>query len=414
MTEHSGTTSRKQRGQIMPLTLAGVVLAAILMIMLANLGNKVTEKSIVVNAADAAAYSGATWVAQHLNFMAYTNRAMIANHIGVGHFVAYMSWIRYIEEVSERVDDIGQFIPIVNLYTEALEEFATLLRELAEIEGEIYVPLVDKLNLFYSTAQVEAHAFINPERVDGVMQAAAEQLDPEIRINDLGALGTLNSVAATPIVAAIGLQAVNLVSFAEPLQVDDRDGEIRELVELTYQRGNMSREWLTDRGWKLPLGSNAIKKEFDTDHTLSNDLGNWETKDELVVETLFGKGPEITLASGTASAREFQDDYEGIHRYYNLSEEQPDDHVLPVIAFASKQQTAVKTIEVYDFRSKDVPLSGLAIAHVEHNRPDEGFPLTINDEYANLYNPFWQARLVGTSLFDITEAFPDVELPDFD
>lgn len=404
---------RNQRGQIMPLTLAGVVLAAILMIMLANLGNKVTEKSIVVNAADAAAYSGATWVAQHLNFMAYTNRAMIANHVGVGHFVAYMSWTRYIEDVSERIDEVGQFIPYINAVTEALEQSATLFRQLSELEGEIYVPLVDEVNQFYSAAQVEAHAFINPERVDAIMQAAAEELDPRIKINDLGALDALNAVAATPILAAIGLQSTNLVTFAVPLEVDDRDGEIRNLVERTYRKGDMSREWLTDRGWKQSIGINTAKKEFDTDHALTNDLGNWETDDELIVETLFGFGPNIRLASGDASAREFRSEYKGIGRYYNLSEESPDHHFLPIIAYASKRQTEVKTTEVYEFRSTDIPISGLAIAQVEHHRPDEGFKIIGGDEYANLYNPFWRARLVGTSLFDITKAFPEVELPDF-
>lgn len=85
----SGNTKKAgfflQRGRIFPVALSGVILSGMIMLMIGNLGNRITEKSITVSAADAASYSGATWVAQHLNFMAYTNRAMIANHVGVGH-----------------------------------------------------------------------------------------------------------------------------------------------------------------------------------------------------------------------------------------------------------------------------------------------------------------------------------------
>ena len=45
-------------------------------------------------------------------------------------------------------------------------------------------------------------------------------------------------------------------------------------------------------------------------------------------------------------------------------------------------------------------LSGLAVAQVEYRRPRLGFPsLGDNaDEFANLYNPVWQARLVSSGI----------------
>ena len=81
-------SAKRQRGQIAPVALFGVLIASATLVMMYNTGQKVTEKSQVANAADAAAYSGAVWTARHLNFMAYTNRAMIANHAAVGHFVS--------------------------------------------------------------------------------------------------------------------------------------------------------------------------------------------------------------------------------------------------------------------------------------------------------------------------------------
>lgn len=48
----------------------------------------------VQNAADAAAYSAAILTARELNFMAYTNRAMVANQVTIGQFAAFESWGR--------------------------------------------------------------------------------------------------------------------------------------------------------------------------------------------------------------------------------------------------------------------------------------------------------------------------------
>lgn len=113
-----------QLGQIAPVALFGVLIASAALMLMYNTGQKVTEKSQVANAADAAAYSGAVWTARHLNFMAYTNRAMIANHAAVGHLVSYVSWIRYIDDSIEYIDRITQFIPYVGQYVDMVEQVA--------------------------------------------------------------------------------------------------------------------------------------------------------------------------------------------------------------------------------------------------------------------------------------------------
>ena len=99
------------RGQIAPVALFGVLIASAVLVVMFNTGQKVTERSLVANAADAAAYSGAVWTARHLNFMAYTNRGMIANHVAVGHFISYVSWVRYINDSLQAIDRITQWIP---------------------------------------------------------------------------------------------------------------------------------------------------------------------------------------------------------------------------------------------------------------------------------------------------------------
>src|SRR5688572_8270959 len=53
--------SHWQRGQIAPVALFGVLIASAVLVVMFNTGQKVMERSLVANAADAAAYSGAVW-----------------------------------------------------------------------------------------------------------------------------------------------------------------------------------------------------------------------------------------------------------------------------------------------------------------------------------------------------------------
>lgn len=79
----------KQNGQIMPITLGVIAIACVTFLLMFNSGRAVNEKINLVNAADASAFSGAQIAARHLNFMAYTNRAMIANEAAIGHLYSF-------------------------------------------------------------------------------------------------------------------------------------------------------------------------------------------------------------------------------------------------------------------------------------------------------------------------------------
>lgn len=394
----------------MPLALAGVLLAGAMMLVMASTGNKLTERSKLVNAADAAAYSGALWTARHLNFIAYTNRAMIANHVGAGHFIAYVSWIRYIEDTADNLATVTSFIPVVNAATEAVADFATILRELAEIEAEVFVPGVDILNRLYFVAQVEAHLSLIINPVDQIMEDAAKEFDADIRINNQGDLAALDATISLPIRFALGAQQLIVPLFVRPLSVADRDGEFVNLVEGTYGarvanvRGEMSSEWLNDRGWEVDAFLVEVEKEFDTDHTLANDLSNWEASDELVFRILpitpFGDITEITLGQGEASAQEFDSTYRGVFAYYNQTLFDPAKNKLPILALATKSQVAAGVAEGALGLTSGGVLTGLSVAQVEYRRPRFGFPSLGDkkDEFSNLYNPFWQVRLVSSGI----------------
>ncbi|MEM9174052.1 MAG: hypothetical protein AAGC67_02370 [Myxococcota bacterium] len=67
-----------------------------------------TSKMEVQNAADAAAFSVSTLEARDLNFMAYTNRAMIANDVGIAQMVALTSWAVSLVSVPGQLDVINR------------------------------------------------------------------------------------------------------------------------------------------------------------------------------------------------------------------------------------------------------------------------------------------------------------------
>ncbi len=81
-----------QSGQTMVFALVFIVVILIGVIILFNTGQLTRHKMEVQNAADAAAYSAAILTARELNFMAYTNRAMVANQVTLGQFAAFESW----------------------------------------------------------------------------------------------------------------------------------------------------------------------------------------------------------------------------------------------------------------------------------------------------------------------------------
>jgi len=84
----------KQSGQAIVFVYFFIVVVIVGVLILFNSGQLTRQKMEVQNAADAAAYSAAVLSARYMNYAAYTNRAMIANEVGIGQFSAFDSWSR--------------------------------------------------------------------------------------------------------------------------------------------------------------------------------------------------------------------------------------------------------------------------------------------------------------------------------
>jgi hypothetical protein len=398
-----------QRGQIAPIALFGVLIASAVLVMMFNVGTKVTEKSHVANAADAAAYSGAVWTARHLNFMAYTNRAMVANHIGVGHFVSYVSWVRYIDETIDAIEDYARFIPYAGEYVTMVEEIIAEVREFTEESAEVAIPIMDTWNASYRAAQMEAQASLALNNLTELMRRTAQAYDPNIRINDRNEFSAMPSALRTAIDARLLSQLTSVPTFVERYSADDDDGGIEQLIGSSMRANGDTTRWIAgERGWRFNSLMRQFRKQGSTSHSQSEDSADWEAGDQLQSRKrdLTGWGSWRDIGPGAeASASEFDDEYEGVPNYYNVAGE-PDSNALHIAVIATRRQATTsnrafrdvgRTGAAADSRSV---IAAAALARVEFRRPTDGGFASLGraQEYSNLFNPFWEARLAEADL----------------
>src|SRR4051812_20366526 len=82
---------KRQQGQALVLFLGFAAALIGIMLVSFNSGQVTNAKMRAMNAADAAAYSGAVWQARSLNFQAYMNRAMVVNEVTIAQSVSLRS-----------------------------------------------------------------------------------------------------------------------------------------------------------------------------------------------------------------------------------------------------------------------------------------------------------------------------------
>lgn len=388
------------RGQIAPVALFGVLISSAALVVMFNTGQKVTERSLVANAADAAAYSGAVWTARHLNFIAYSNRAMIANHVAVGHFVSYVSWVRYINDSLEAIDRVTQWIPYVGQYVDMAEQISAEVRDVTEQSAEIAVPALDAWNANIRAAQAEAHASLAFRNLQNLMAQTGRAYDPHILINDDDALSRMPGELQALLETQLMTQSAAVPTFIRRYSAGRDGNSMQQLVNTSLRANTDLQRWITgERGWRENLIAAQIRKRGSTALSQSANGADWRAEDQLQFRTrgVFGwhSWRRIGDRVSTASAREFDSDYAGVPAYYNVSG-QPGDNSLRIAAVATKAQARVATADLLAMTAADQPLAVAAVARVEFRRPRGSAFASIGErrhEYANLFNPFWEAKL---------------------
>lgn len=239
------------RGQSIILAMGIMLVASVMLFLVFNSGRAVNEKINLVNAADAAAYSGAQIAARQLNFMAYTNRAMIANEVAIGHVFSYQMEMDLLGQIGEQafagaadnpliqlilaIIDLfvsGDFSEVVNNSLETIGDAVSILTDVTEGISAVYALSVDANNAFYSSLQQEAFRdFAYPSEGRPLVEVAMQSVvkDYEMRptapilLNDPDTLAYFSVNGATPgtIQAAQQAQSMQaafcqMVLFARP------------------------------------------------------------------------------------------------------------------------------------------------------------------------------------------------------
>ena len=96
--------NRAERGFVLVLSLGLLAVVFLTLLYLFNVGQLLSSKARLNNAADAAAYSAAVWRARVMNFQAYANRAILAQEVAVAQAVTLASWARYFDTLRQRAE----------------------------------------------------------------------------------------------------------------------------------------------------------------------------------------------------------------------------------------------------------------------------------------------------------------------
>jgi hypothetical protein len=126
----------RQNGQALVFGLCLLLLVALLIFFQFSAGQVSAAKLRIVNATDAAAYSVGIWRARAMNYYAYSNRAIIANEVAIAQAATMVSYGKYLERLTDNVDDVAQYIPYVGQVSEALKEVAYWVSQVTQVTAE--------------------------------------------------------------------------------------------------------------------------------------------------------------------------------------------------------------------------------------------------------------------------------------
>lgn len=140
MTEIRPPTRRRQRGQALVIALGLLLAGGLLLITLFSAAQVTIAKRRLVDTADAAAWSVGLWRARVLNYHAYANRAILVNEVAVAQAVTLVAWSRYFESLAHNAALLSTLLPPAEPVLVGVARAATLARESAEWAARVEIP----------------------------------------------------------------------------------------------------------------------------------------------------------------------------------------------------------------------------------------------------------------------------------
>ncbi len=233
----------KETGQALPLGIAFLMSTVLLGLVLFNTGQTASEKSRIVNTADAAVYSGLVWQARALNFQAYTNRAMVANNVSVGQMVSLTSWTKYAYIVARNIDYIGNFFPVVKPYTSMAKSVTDMIDSAAVNIAEAFISVIDTVDGVLSQTQ-RAVFLASFAATPDIVREVVEKNDNRYNV------GTAYAVIG------MGQNAVNWNNFTK--RYDDSEGLLRKADVVNRSKDEFTNSRNLNTSQLLPGAPNVL------------------------------------------------------------------------------------------------------------------------------------------------------------
>jgi hypothetical protein len=447
----------RQAGQSIVLFLAFI--AAILgsMLVVFNVGQTTNAKMRAMNAADAAAYSGALWEARTLNLQAYLNRAMVANEVAIAQSVSLRSWIDYLQCFVGNFNLVSRWVPYLGEATQAL---ATGLSRTDTVVQDL-LPLGESALRVLNTATFEAEPVINTSGLvaEDVAKNVARSNGATISTGGLALMArdalkwknfTADYKQSTGVVGTDGrtrLRAVALDSRDGFSQARDKTFGGPPVAEIRKQGGTdllgfnswkgldssqLDLAYIPIKGWTttIPIGWGGAQA-YTTEmrgYGLHGNVNDWQSEDGEIAVARSNESGYAKAIKGSG--------FPGYRDLSNMDQRPAPQRVADVhLEFAVEvliDKAVVDTSEsalqhanavlndgtVIDhhsnFAASDKGVFALSEACVRFARP-YGATRTGGLEYPSLFNPYWRASLATVSkasrfLADSLKGLPEAAL----
>lgn len=400
--------------------------------MLARSAVLTTDKNRSMALADASAKSVATWYAQILNYDAYSNRAIAANEIMMAQATTMASWTQYVQNLSKNIGTVASVIPAVAPWASWIQETATLSHQMARSGAQLEVPV----------RSAYARALQSSQQV---MHASATPFAAQAMVNEV--IWTADARFFGQIIPSADMSAFS--KFSKTFAGNERQAFATLLRQsqdgFSTSRGSDSRLYVMPTTGCIPTRMDQVfarlVKRGGT--WLGNSLNELASADTLSVHTwrrrgrwdprCGGIGESVALGWGAADAslrgqgringgptglgdnpgamRNARSSAVRLPGYLGLS-----GHRELIATSAQARKAAAIRIPVL----VRLPLSkvqavtagksamaqdaedgigngvwSLSVAETYFMRPRDTLPNTASREFANLFSPFWAARLVA-------------------
>jgi len=412
-----------------------------------NVGQTTNAKMRAMNAADAAAYSGALWEARTLNLQAYLNRAMVANEVAIAQSVSLGSWIDYLKRFVSNINLVTRFVPWLGQVTTAVSRVLTGVDQAAQKAlplGETALRLLNTATYDAEVVVNDSGALIAANLASGVASSNGAKIstggDALIARDAIQwTKFTQKYTQSTGVVPTDGrtrLRAVTLdsrdgftqtrnFSLGAPFIFRFRKQGGTDLLGFNSWKGLDSSQldsiWMFFKGWtvKVPIGWGGAQAYTTEMYGYGqNGTGNdWTSDDGELAVKVSDQSPNAAAIRGSGSSSAFPN-YRDIANMNQLPAPQriADVH-LPFAVEVLIDKTAVNTSDTAlnhgnailpggtvvdhhsNFASGDKGVFALSQACVRFSRP-YGATRTGGLEYPSLFNPYWRASLATVSKAD--------------